>query len=162
MAIHPTGRTQNVKASLYNYLQSNFTTTPIQFAGSAFDEQNKKEWVRADVIIESTEYFRQVTVAGLYGADLVVLMNMNVIIKADEVLIQNLYRREQIVDELRHIFRVPVAIPVFDHFASPTTDIGTLRTSEIEDTELGYNLEASFFQHNVSATLYFLSMWPGP
>jgi hypothetical protein len=159
MAIDPTERTQNIKASLYTNLQSNFTTAPIHLGGQPFDEQNKNEWVRADMLIESMDYYRQVG-GGQFGGDLIVLFSINVFVKADDVLIKNGYRGEQLVDELKHLFRLPVAVPVHNHFAgSPLALIGYLRTAEIEDNDLGYDNDAAVFQHNVSSTMFFLSRW---
>ena len=163
MAIRPEERTQNVKASLYTYLQANFTSVPIQYEGLPFDEENTDEWVRADMVILDWDYFRQVDSPNIFGADLIVLMNMNILIKPDKVLLANMYRKEQLADELRHLFRVPLGIEVYDHYAgTPLTQIGVLRTSELEDVDLGFNRIDAIYGHNVSSTMFYLSKWDGP
>jgi hypothetical protein len=133
---------------------------PLHLIGMPFDEQNKNEWVRADTIIETMDYFRQVG-EGLYGADLYVLMNMNVFLKPDKILVEDGYRQMKIVDELIHLFRIPISIPVHDHHSDPSELIGYLRTYEVEDMDLGYLEQAGVFQYNVSSTMFFLSKWEG-
>jgi|ERR1044072_8349428 hypothetical protein len=160
--IQPEERTQNIKASLFTYLRTNYTTTPIQLEGVQFDEENHNEWVRADMMVVGMDYFRQVGNT-LFGADLVVILNLNVMVKADKVLTENIYRREQLVDELKHLFRIPLGIPVYDHFTgAPLAQIGIFRTTEIDEVDLGYNSEAALYQHNISSTMYFLSKWDAP
>lgn len=163
MAILPEGRTQNVKASLYAYLIANYTETPLQFEGLPFDEENNDQWVRADIMVLDMDYFRQVEGSSIFGADLIVLANLNILIKPDKVLYGNIYRKEILADELRNLFRIPLGIPVHDHHSgAPLAQIGVLRTSELEDADLGINRIDAIYQHNVSSTMFYLSKWEGP
>ena len=163
MPILPEGRTQNVKASLYGYLGSNYSVTPIQYEGLPFEEENNDEWVRADIVVLDMDYFRQVEGSDIFGADLIVLANMDIMIKPDRILHGNIYRKEYIADELRHLFRIPLSIPVYDHYTGvPLSQIGILRTSELEDVDLGFNRIDAIYGHNVSSTMFYLSKWEGP
>lgn len=162
MPIQPEARTKNIKASLFKYLNTNFTLIPIQYDGVQFDEQNHNEWVRADFQVGDTDFFRQVG-GGLFGGDVIVMFSMNVLLKPDKVMTENIYRREDLVDELKYIFRVPLGIPVYDWHSSATpSQIGVIRTAELDDNDFGYDEDHALYQHNVTSFGFWLSKWDAP
>lgn len=163
MSIQPEGRIRNVKASLFKYLATSYTMTAIQYDGVQFDEQNHNEWVKADFQVASIDFFRQVD-GGLFGGDFLVVLSLNVLVKPDKVMTENIYRREDIVDQLKYLFRVPLGIPVKDYYTGgPTpTDLGVIRTTEIDDADLGYDEDHAIYQHNVTSMGLFLSKWDAP
>jgi len=161
MAILPEAREENVVASLFKYLEANFTLVPVDYAGVGIREENVDEWVRADVMLPTPRYARQVDEQGNMGAEYLVMLNLNIFKKQTEMETVNVYRNFRIRDTLADLFRVPLGITVRDWVGSAgATIIGILQTSELETTNLG--LQDVLYQHNVTSTMRYVMKWEGP
>jgi hypothetical protein len=159
MPIVPEERSENLKASIFKYIEANFTTTPVDYAGAGLDESDYDEWVRADVMLTPTIHMRQVG-GGLLGGEASVLVNLNIFHKQSELQSTNIYRIQRIRDELANLFRVPVEVPIKDWVENAGANtVGTALTFELEDQDLGLQMENTVYQYNLTSTLRYIFKW---
>lgn len=165
MAILSTEREENIIASIFKYLEANFTLVPIDYAGAGINEEDVDEWVRADVMTTKPKYYRQVDSQGNMGAEGLFFLNMNIFRKQTEAETVNIYRMQRIRDTLANLFRVPIGIAVKDYVETAgagTNRIGTLQTSELDSQNLGLQAALAAYQWNVTSTMRFVLAWEKP
>jgi hypothetical protein len=162
MAILPEGREENVVASVFTYLGDNYTDTPIDYAGSGVKEEDTDEWIRADVMFTMPRYSRQTDQAGNFGAEPLIMLNINVFQKQTSYE-KDTYRLIRLADTLRDLFRVPLGIPVMDYMENAGANrVGTLQTSEIEATTLPFDQGKGLYGRNITSTMRYVFQWEAP
>ena len=164
MAILATERDENVIASLFKYIEANFTLVPVYYGNSGIKEEDYDEWMRVDVMIPKPRYARQVG-DDLMGAEALVMLNMNIFKKQTEAETINIYRPHRIHDTLANLFRVPLGIAVKDYVESAgagTNRIGTLQTSELESQNIGLQESSALYQWNLTSTMRYVQAWEAP
>lgn len=164
MAVLPTEREENVVASLFHYLTDNVTTVPIDFAGAGVEEEDLDLWIRADVMVTTPRYSRQVDQQGNMGAEPLVMLNMNIMHKqsAHE---EKVFEPVKLSDTLKNLFRVPLGIAVMDHAEQNGTginQIGILQTTEIDVTPLPFDEAKGLYVRNITSTMRYVYKWEKP
>ena len=112
MAIQPEERQENVKSALFDYIETNYTTTSKWFQGSnVLDTTAISEWVWFGIVGSSRRFVRQV---GTNMGDLVTFLVQAVIyVKPTETIVRIDRLRDIVVNLLRR-----VAIQVVDRVGS--------------------------------------------
>jgi len=160
--ILPEEREENVIASVFKYLEANFTLVLIDYAGAGIEEENQDEWIRADVMFTKPRYARQVDSQNM-GAEALTMLSMNIFKKQTELELANIYRNKRIRDTLANLFRVPLGIPVKDWVENAGANvIGTLQTSELESQDLGLQEGIAAYQYNLTSTMRYVMKWEPP
>lgn len=149
-------------ASLFTYLDANYNLTKVDHGGSGVDEENLQEWVRADVMFTIPRYSRQVDQQGHFGAEPLIMLNMNVFVKQTALEV-NTYRLKRLSDTLKNLFRVPQGILVKDHVENAGANtIGVLQTSEIEVRQMPFDSAKGIYGCNVTSTMRYVFSWEAP
>jgi len=112
----PEGRFENVKRSLYAYIQSNFTESAIDFQGSdVFRSKDANDWVWFGVSSRTHQFVR--SVSDSRSGDIVrFLLHAVVYVKPTE----DIMRMEHVADALRDLIPPRAAISVYDHVGTGT------------------------------------------
>ena len=165
MVMLPEEREENIIASLNTYLAANLPTgmsvEQVDFGGSGVQEEDHDEWLRADVMITTPRYSRQVDQDGNMGSEPLVMFNVN-IFRKQTVHESDIYRLTKLGDELKNKFRVPLGIPVYDHEGSPSTRIGTLQTYELNNEPMPFDQSKGIYGRNVTSTMRYVMKWEAP
>lgn len=115
--VSPTERTilaeerfENVRRSLYDYIQSNFTASALDFEGSdSFDSVNVNDWVWIGVSSKRNQFMRQ-TSPGRMGDLTRFTLHTVIYMKPTN----DLMRLDRIADNLENLLRRP-SVPIVDY-----------------------------------------------
>jgi hypothetical protein len=156
------GRIESVMGSIQKYLNDNYTLTPIQFLGQAFDQSLVQEWVRADLMIGEGPFYRQVGV-GASGKDLLMVYNLNIFAKIEFIRSGNAFRILRIRDTLRQLFTETTHIPVKDHAGgNPNVTVGVARCFDCSEQDMGEQTGIGCFQYNLGVGIRYEEKWETP
>lgn len=133
MAIVAEERMRNVKLSLFNHIDQNYTATAKQFQGSnVIDTSSIDEWVWFGVMgTAAGRFFRQVRENRLGGL-VTVLLNCTIKLKPTIYFI----RMDEIRDLLVNILRRP-SIAVVDHTGNGATIGRLIGDGLVDDARMG-------------------------
>jgi hypothetical protein len=155
---------ENMVLSVRSYLDTNWKTgsplapiTRIEWPDSQFDAGNVREWIQPTVI-KGARIFRRQTRPGRLGAELPLLINVNIYLKRDFLERGNPSRRLELIDYLFDLFKEGRAIPFKDYVGNSSSPavLGVLQCYDFAETRLALDEAKALYQHNCTATLMAL------
>ena len=138
MTLHPTGKLENLKASIdkyiYTKLASNDSITVDWQGGSGQNLENVSEWIAPKMLNARREYLGMVT-NSYDGENVEILLNINIFVKKQEDT--NYNRLYELRDNVAKYFQLGQTITLKDMATSGYPYAGTFIVREIDtDSEV--------------------------
>lgn len=162
MAIQHEQRMENVRGSLFAYLNNNYSLTAIQWTRIPFEEKNNDAWITPTLLVRNRQFARQMG-PNRIGAIVSYWLNININAKKVAAEGSNPYIITEIRDVLHELFKETTEIPIVDTTAGGGgNQIGKFVCFDLDERNLGEDENKSLYLYNFTVDGFYEEKFEPP